>query len=293
MTDRLRLGAYVLAADPAWLKSSIGRYYPLLDSLVVSVPSDGLGWTGNPVPAMECLDLVREADTRNIATVVTGSWSGYRSPSEADTAQRRAALAAVDQSVDWILQIDTDEVLPDPQRLLEAMRLADDLDVPAIEWPMRVLYRTARRGKFIEVVATDGCPRYDYPGPIAVRPGVDLIDCRRASGRFLRMVVDGDVRSLQITRPPVEGELRRPALGSEEAIWHNSWARSPKEVHRKVSSWTHNEGLRTSLYYWTTWLPSRWSWRFLRDVHPFAQGLWPRLAPADQDVAALLDPSER
>lgn len=293
MNDRPRLGAYVLAADPAWLKSSLTRYYPLIDSLVVSIPEDGLGWTGSPVPAIDCLELVREVDTRNIARVVTGIFSGYPSPAEADTAQRRSALAAVDQSVDWVLQIDTDEVLPDPGKLLDAMRTAEELDLHAVEWPMRVLYRAAGYGRYIEVVAADGSPRYDYPGPIAVRPGVELVDCRRASCSFLRPIVEGDSHSLQITRPAADGEVRRSILSSDDAIWHNSWARSPKQVHRKVSSWTHNEGLRTTLYYWTTWLPSRWTWRYARDVHPFARGLWPRLAPAERDIASMLDPGER
>jgi hypothetical protein len=36
-----RLGAYVLTGDPVWMRSSLGRYYDLLDDLVVLVPEGG------------------------------------------------------------------------------------------------------------------------------------------------------------------------------------------------------------------------------------------------------------
>ena len=56
----------------------------------------------------------------------------------AETAQRTAALAAAAEGADWVLQIDADEVLPDRDALVAALRTAEELGLPALEWPMRV-----------------------------------------------------------------------------------------------------------------------------------------------------------
>lgn len=273
----MRLGAYVLAADPTWLRSSLQRYYDDLDVLVVLASSSDRGWTGAPVQARRCVDIVREVDVRGIAEVVRGDWTDPGNPMAADTAQRQAGIDAIGDRVDWILQLDTDELLPDLGALREALHEAASLGVDAVEWPMRVLFRRLRRGAYVEVVARSGSPRFEYPGPIAVRPGTRLVDARRSDGRFLRPVVRGDTESLQIARPAEPRELRQPLLDPTVAILHNSWARPPKDVRAKVRSWGHGGSLKSSLYYWLVWWPAPLTWRWLRSFHPFARDLWPRL----------------
>lgn len=290
---RPRLGAYVLAADPAWIRTSILRYYDHLDVLVVAYSPSGRGWTGAPIRSRECVEAVREIDTRGIVRTVVGEWSDLTNPMAADTAQRTAALTAVGADVDWVLQLDTDEVLPDIDALLEMLAYADEVGVDAVEWPMRVLYRRLRGGGCLEIVNESGGARYEYPGAIAVRPGVTLVDARRSTGRFLRPVVEGDESSLQIRRPTEAGEIRGPALAPDTAIIHNSWARSAPAVRRKVRSWGHGGGsLKSRLYYWLIWLPAPVTWRWLRSFHPFAADLWPRLAKASVADLVAIDPRD-
>ena len=141
---------------------------------------------------------------------------------------------------------------------------------------MRVLFRRTRRHIF-EVVGADGSTRYDYPGAIAVRPEVRVVDARRVGGAFLRPVVSGDRSSLQLTHPLAPGEERWEALEPSQAVLHNSWARSPREIRQKTRSWGHASGWRGRLYYFAVWLPIPVTWRWARDIHPFARGLWPRV----------------
>ncbi len=293
MSGPLRLGAYVLAADPTWVRSSLLRYYDRLDVLVVSVPVDGRGWTGAPVSAQAVLDLVREVDTRGIVRVVTGSWVRPDDPLAGDTAQRNDALAAVGTNVDWVLQLDTDELLPSVDALERVLRVADDRGVDAVEWPMRVLYRRLRDGGYLQVVGSDGAVFHEYPAPVAVRPGVRLAHCRRTGGAFLRPVVRGDVTSVQVARAPEPGEVRAELLDPSEAIVHNSWAREPLSVRRKIASWGHHAGWRSTAYYWTHWWPAAWLWRGQRRMHPFEPALWPRLAAAPPGTGALLLEADR
>lgn len=273
-----RLGAYVLPGDTVWLERSLRQYYPMVDALVVPMPTDGRGWTGAPVPAAEALELIRSVDTRGILTVVGGSWVDQGDPMRADTAQRQAAVDELSGSVGWILQLDNDEYLPHPELLHAALDEADRLGLDAVEWPMRVLYRRTRK-RVYEVVAADGRPRYDYPGPIAVRAGTRLSDARRTGAGFLRLVIAGDTRSLQVSRPEEPGEHRVTLLEHDHAILHNSWARSPEETRQKLRSWGHSTGFASRRYYWTTWWPSPLLWRVQRDVHPFSRELWPALMP--------------
>jgi len=287
-----RLGAYILPGDPVWLSSSLAKYYPLLDELVVVAPRSRRGWTGRPIPVDECLALLERLDTRGLRRIVWGDWEDHREPVRSDTAQRQVGIDELTGRVDWILQIDNDEVLPDPAKLLELIDEAEARSIDAVEWPMRVLFRRLRNGRYLEVCASNGSPRYDYPGPIAIRSGSTAVDARRTTGPFLRPTVAGDTQSLQVSRPPEVDEVRAEMLVHAEVILHNSWGREPAEVRRKIRTWGHAAGLRGEWYYWTTWRASPMTWPWVRDFHPFAHGLWPRLRPTS-GVQDLLIPPDR
>lgn len=276
----MRLKAYILAADPTWIEASLGAYYGLVEEIVVSYDAGGCGWTGASIPLETCLSRLRAMDTARKLRFCPGQYArrGW-TPMANDTYQRQCALTQVGTDADWILQIDTDELLPHPQALLDTLVLAERKGAPAVEWPMRVLYRRLRNGAFLEVCAADGSDRFDYPGAIAVRPGILLKDARRTDGAILRAVVQNDERSLQLRRPPVRGEMRLPLLQPSQAILHNSWARSPARIRAKIRSWGHSEGLRSWRYYLFCWQPAPLRWRQMRDFHPFARGLWPALKP--------------
>jgi hypothetical protein len=272
------------------MRSSLARYYELLDDLVVLVPEDGRGWTGRVLPVAECEAVVDELDVRGIARRVRGLWRDDANPLAADTAQRQVGVDALSGSVDWILQVDNDEILPDPAELVRIIEEAGDAQ--AIEWPMRVLFRHLRGATYLEVVGRGGTPFHEYPGPVAVRSNSTLVDARRTSGQVTRVVVVGDTTSLQVARPPGPEESRRQGLTASAAIVHNSWGKSVGQTWRKTRSWGHAEGWRSTWYYATTWLPAPLTWRWLRDFHPFAHGLWWRLARVELP-AELLEPQDR
>ncbi len=293
---RPRIGAYVLASDPTWLRSSLARYYHLLDVLVVSASATSTGWTGKPIAVRDCTEAIEALDVRKISALVRGDFYSPKKPMQADTYQRQHAIDAVnaiDPDLDWILQIDTDEVIPTADRLLQLLGLAEERGLDGVEWPMRVLYRRLRDGRYLQVVNADGSDHFEYPGPIAIRARSRVTEARRTAGSFLRPLVEGDVRSLQVARPTGPGETRVSCLAGDEAILHNSWARSRSDVRRKIASWSHNEGLRSTRYFYLSWLPAPVLWRQKRDLHPFASGLWPRLMPYPGNVASLLDPADR
>jgi hypothetical protein len=271
----VKINAYVFAADAEFVERSVASYYDLVDRLVVSYDESGRAWNGSPIAVDDCL-----ARLRGLEKVELRGGDFYRpglAPMAAETAQRTEALAAASDGADWVLQIDADEVLPDASALVAALRAADELGLPAVEWPMRVLFRSLRHDRFLEVCDVDGADRYEYPGSIAVRPGTPLADARRADTPFLRAVVQGDERSLQVKRPPEPGETRLELLTPAQAIVHYSWAGSRSRIRSKVASWGHSDGWRTRAFYELRWRPAPLLWRTMRDFHPFAGELWPAL----------------
>lgn len=283
------LHAYVLAADPTWLRSSVQQYYESVDRIIVSYDEASRGWAGAPVPVEECLRSLRHMDRDRKMVYVPGCFSDPTdSATFGETAQRTSALEVAARGADWVLQLDTDEVLPQPEDLYARLAVAAEIGAEGVEWPMRVLYRRRRRD-YLEVVDWDGQPRFEYPGPVAVRPTARLAHARQIDGPILRCAVAGDNRSLQLRRPEAPGETRLSDLTTEAAILHNSWAREPAVVRQKVRSWGHNMGWRSDVYYWLKWYPAPVTWRWLKDFHPFSDGLWPRLAPMSDVHSVLVD----
>ncbi len=245
------------------MRSSLARYYDHLDDLVVMVPTSGRGWTGRDLPVKECCSIVRAVDRRGIARFIEGDWVDGDEPMNAETRQRQAGVDAL-SDVEWILQIDNDEVLPRIESLLAV--LEDAPDATSVEWPMRVLFR--RRGAdYLEVTGKDGAPSCEYPGPVAVRRGTRLAYSRRTEAPSLRvLVVDADDAGDGV-----------PAVSLADAAWHNSWARGVGQTWRKIRTWGHADGLRMTYYLVATWLPAPVTWRLLHDFHPLFGSVWPAL----------------
>lgn len=272
----MRLNAYVLAADPTWLEASVGAYYDRVAEIVVSYDSSSRGWTGAPIPVEECLKRLRALDQKGKMRFEAGCFSSPAAdPMFNDTLQRNAALASASKGADWVLQLDTDEWIPNFDRFQKGITRADTLGLSGLEWPMRVLYRRVGE-RALEVCSLQNRDHFEYIAPVAVRAGTRLVHSRRPDTPFLRAVAEGDKESVQLHRAPSSIESREILLQAPDAIVHNSWARTPRELRRKLASWSHSS-LRAWLYYATRWLPSKWMWKWMRNLHPFFGGVWPAL----------------
>jgi len=277
----MKLTAYILAADPAWIEQSVRSYYDVVDEIIVSYDRNRLGWTGTPVPVDECLDRLQAIDSDKKLRLVPGDYTRSDGrPMDGETYQRQCALEEAGKAADWVLQLDTDEILPNPSRLIELLELAGRKNISAVEWPMRVFFQRLADGRFLEICRRDSACHYEYPAPVAVRPGVRFTSARHIEGKFLRAAVNGDRRSLQVARQLESNEERIDFCQDHEAILHFSWVRTPAEIRSKIASWGHNDGLRSLLFYHLRWRCAPYLWRWQRDFHPFAHGLWPALRPA-------------
>ena len=278
----MKLNAYVLAADPKWIQASVLSYYGIVSTLIVSYDKRGLGWTGVPVPVEECLALLRAIDGDHKMKFIAGDFARLdRSPMENDTYQRRCALEEASANCDWVLMLDTDEVLPDAEKFIQRLKAQVPPVYKSVEWPLRALFQRLPDGFFLEVCDASGHQHSEYAA-IAVRPGVKLIEARRNTALQWRFDLPQSLKASikdQLKRLGGQQSRVHAHISEGEAIWHFTWIRTEDELRRKLSSWGHSLDFDTEKYLSDVWRPAPQNWRRLENFHPIYPSTWPKLRP--------------
>ena len=283
----MKIHAYVLAGDPAWIGESIGSFYGLVDRIVVSYDADGLSWSGHPLSTAESLSRIAAADPDGKVVLRPGRFSNPELMAMwAETAQRQDALDAASEGADWVLQLDTDEVVADTGAFLAAIETADGRAASAVEYPARVLYARARSGRFLETCGRFWSTQSSYPGPVAVRAGTTLSHARQAAGVPVYRV-DVAPWNTDPARPattPVHRVIRR-----DQSILHLSWVRTEAQMAEKrtVSGHARDRDWDGELGRWRR----RMRHPFLTAAAaPFARKPFERYRVASLPAFARLDP---
>ena len=284
----MRVNAYLLAADPTWIEPSVRSYYGVVEKIFVSYDRDKIGWTGAPIAADECIERIRAIDVDRKVRLVEGSF--FRkdsSPMENDTAQRQHALTEAGKDADWVVELDTDEVMPDAPYFVDRLREVPP-DREACMWPMRVMFKQLSATSFLEVSTRGRTPYSEYPGPVACRPGVKLIAARRSSGPQWRHGIRYGWWDY-LVRPTIRPDA---LIEPGKAVLHFSWARNDDEIRRKLSSWSHARDFDREAYLNDVWRASESRWRSLRNFHPVQPALWPALRIVDLPPALCARPTK-
>lgn len=231
-SGRPRLAAYILLADPSFLVESVSAYYPYVDRIVVSYDDAATSWTGTPLPIPLCLDLLRGLDTEGKLVAAPGHFARLdEDPLANDTHQRQHALDAASEFGDWVVQLDTDEVMLRPATFFDCLRRGAERGARGLDFPARWLYSRVAPGRYLE--QTDRMWRHasSYPGPLAVAAGTTLRLARQADVPLHRV----DVRSRN-TDPwhPDTAEVHE-VIPVDEAVAHFSWVRHPDVLRRKFA----------------------------------------------------------
>jgi hypothetical protein len=258
----LRLGAYVLLADPAYLEESIRSYYGIVQRAAIVYDESGLSWTGKPLPLERLLSTVRSLDPEGKFTYHPGNFHDPAlAPLEADTHERNAGMAALGDEVDWVLQIDTDEVLGNPARFLQSIERAEAAGLTALDYPARWIYGHVNDRMFLERCRRNWGISAGYPGPVAVRSGTKLTLARQCDQPSWRVDFRPHNTDPAHPRDARIDEQVRP----EDGIWHFSWVRSEAEMRLKSTTSGH-----VNDFDWTKEI-DRWS---SRCRHPYLTTLF-------------------
>lgn len=248
----LRVNAYVLVADPSFLQASILAYYDRVDRVVVSFDDASTSWTGTPLPIEQCLEVISALDRDGKCVLRPGHYARLdRDPMENDTYQRQEALDAASDGADWVVQLDTDEVMLNPGRFFDALDRAERSGADALEYPSRWLYARTAPGRYLEKTNRFWRTVGAYPGPLAVRAGTALRFARQTNAAAYRV----DFRERN-TDPWGPRELRADeTIESADAVMHFSWVRDREVMRRKLGWSGHAEHYRDPAIF------QSWEWR--------------------------------
>lgn len=233
----MKIVAYVMAADPAYLQSSVSSYYQQVDKIVVTYDRNHLGWTGKPVRTNQCLSLLRHLDVDNKCLYFEGDYARpeyFSDPNKNETFQRNRSLDIARQYGDWILQLDTDEVLPKALVLSSLVSEAVQHSCTSVWYPMLWIFSVNRRGV---TVASNRrlVPIADFPGPILLERNQRVVYSRHEANRstalsFACNAVLGSVpETIVITK----------SLSWDELIYHYSIERSESDFQMKAQNNGH------------------------------------------------------
>jgi hypothetical protein len=227
----VRLNAYVLAGDPAWVAQSIRSYYEHVERIVVSYDRSGRSWSGAPLSVDESLARIAHADPEGKVTLLPGDHvrtDGHVLSTE--TRQRQAALDEASRDADWVVQLDTDEIIPSMPTALAHLRIAHSRGARAMEFPARMIYARTPSGAFLEHCGRFWNPLSGFPGPIVVAAGTQLSLARQSqtSPLYRVDVSPWNTDPAHAFRTPVHAVIPR-----SQAIIHMSWVRTEAQMAEK------------------------------------------------------------
>lgn len=228
----MRLHAYVLAGDPAWVAESIRSYYEVVDRIVVSYDQAGLSWAGIPLSVEESLRRLEQVDPDRKMVLLPGDHvDPTRHAMHVETTQRQSALDAASEGADWVVQLDTDEIVPRLAVFQRVIRDAHEHGAHAVEFPARVLYTRTPRGRFLENCSRLWGDQANYPGPVAVRAGTTLSFARQAASAPLYRA---DLAPWSTDPSHPQDAPVHQVLSRDEAILHMSWVRTSAQMNEKA-----------------------------------------------------------
>jgi hypothetical protein len=263
----MKLNAYVLAGDPAWIASSIRSYYDMVDRIVVSFDRSGRSWTGAPLSVEESLRRIAAADPEGKTVLLPGEHADdSRYVLRVETDQRQQALDAASEGADWVIQLDTDEILAAPSVFRGFIGRADERAAEALSFPARMLYARTGVGLFLEHCGRFWTTQSGYPGPVAVRAGTTLSLARQAASAPMYRV---DFAPWNTDPAHPRGVTVHDVVSPDDAILHMSWVRTEAQMAEKsiVSGYAESKDWPRELRKWRE-----------RAAHPWATALRAPLA---------------
>jgi hypothetical protein len=227
----MRLNAYVLAGDPAWIEQSVQSYYGLVDRLVVSYDRSHRSWSGHPLSVQESLSRLQAIDPDGKLVLLPGDHTDpSRPPLATETEHRQAALDAASDGADWVIQLDTDEIMASPRVFTLQLHDADRRAARALDYPSRLFYARSKSGVFLETCGRWWTTQAAFPGPLAVRAGTPLTHARQASTSPTYRV---DVAAWNTDPMAPQSKPVHAIIHPRDAVLHMSWVRTPQQMAEK------------------------------------------------------------
>ena len=231
-----------VAYDYRYAWRAIRSYYGIADEIILGLDRDRIAWSGRPfeIDEGDFRRWLAAADPLGKIRLVEGDFHAQATAHRNDTFARKA-LSLHCKKGNWIVQIDSDEILLNPEEFRDWLL--------ARRWPWLV------QGRWRVVFKLFG---EDYL--VVDKDGAFTSVATRRRGSYT---------GSRNTR----GFKRRSPLN----LLHFAWGRSEAELRQKLACWTHFADFDTSrmLELWKS--VDLHNYRGFRDIHPLDGPDWPAL----------------
>ena len=246
----MRINAYIPISEPRWLRASLASYYAVVERIVVVYDERGFGFSGSPINVQGCLEVLKNVDPDGKLEFLPGRYyDESRDPLGNDTHQRQCALDVAEKDADWVIQLDSDEVITDANEFLNCLREADEKGFDALDYPARWFHYALGHFRYLERSRRPWKVRATYPGPIAVRHGAKLNLARQCDAKAFRV----DLQPFSTDPAQLHSAVHR-VVRPDQAIYHYARVRSKAELGMKTQSSGHAREME-----WNAVI-ERWLW---------------------------------
>lgn len=226
-----------VAYDWEFLQYSLPEIYDHVEAICLSVDKDCKSWNGNnfSFDQVGFENLVQAIDKSGKIKILRDSfYNPARTPIENECFQRHRMAEALGKA-DWIIQIDTDEIMINPEMFIAELEKYNDYKRPVnIHGIWLNLIKQTTSGFIYSVLKTPPLatnqPKYDYG---------------RTNGHF--------------------------NIYTNSFIGHITWARPEEEVKYKLQNWGHSHEFNGMSFFKIWQALDDFNWMYIKDFHPMGK----------------------
>jgi hypothetical protein len=229
-----------LAYDWRMALQAIQAYWPIADEVILGLDNECKTWSGNPFEIdLDELDhaLRRLLAVRHTAIrLVQGDFHSHPNPKHNEQQERLACTSAA-LPHGWIVSVDADELILNPQDFRSSLLACAPTTNP--------------HGNFLTVF--------------------------KAFGDELLVIDPTEGIPLASTKPCETRVTGEPVVMVRTFGVHHAWSRSEEELWQKLTNWGHRDDFDTAAYFAFWKGVTLENYGEVKDFHPICPGLWKRL----------------
>lgn len=234
-----------MSYDWDFIEPSVKSWIDHVDELIMGLDENRLSWSGKPfsIPA-DAPEKVRALSPK-IRLIEDYFYIAGLAPMECDTRERNL-LSTYAQPGDWIVSVDADEIVINPECIKPFLQSQPDKDVCVYGYWITV-YKELQDSYL--VVGQNDRPLLS-----------DMVFATGVPEQF------------KIARLTSQKRVNCPAV-----FLHFSWARTEEELYRKLTNWSHSDDFDTDVHmaHWRT--ANETNYKSFKDFHPLEPAAWPQL----------------
>jgi hypothetical protein len=232
----------LLAYDYRYAFSAIRSYYEIADEIILGLDRDRLTWMRQPfdIDMNEVADFISQVDQKNKIRIFAADFHSNDHPMINETMERNALSLQCSES-NWIIQIDSDEIL---------------MNAPEFrQWLLPARPDCRYAATWINVFKSFDDKVLLIDPPTGLTPVATKLRGQYASARV----------------------TQQPVIVSPLTLLHFCYGRTPEDLLQKLRNWGHARDFDVNAFFEMWQSVSLQNYQSLHNFHPLNGPIWPGL----------------